>query len=138
MDNINISNGLPPNYDPLQDLTYMSSDMVDYFKQKLNKMLDDFINQENLIALNKSDAPGKEAEYVETSQIEELSLEENLPLQTENLLKREVENALYRINQGTYGYCEETGDPIGVRRLLAFPMARYTTEVQKQKDALLR
>lgn len=138
MDNTKISNGLPPNYDPLQDPTYMSDDMINYFRQKLNKMLDDLINQENLIALNKADGPGREAEYVEASQIEELSLEENLPLQNEDLLKREVENALYRINQGTYGYCEETGDSIGVRRLLAFPMARYTTEVQKQKDALLR
>ena len=137
MDN-NISNKVSLNYDPLQDSTYMSDDMINYFKQKLNEKLDDLINQENLIALNKADGPGREAEYVESSQIEELSIEENLPLQNEDFLKREVENALYRINQGTYGYCEETGDPIGIRRLLAFPMARYTTEIQRQKDALLR
>ncbi|ACE06068.1 hypothetical protein Aasi_0676 [Candidatus Amoebophilus asiaticus 5a2] len=138
MDNTNISNGLSPNYDPLQDPTYMSDNMVAYFKQKLNKKLEDLIKEEELIAINKADGPRREAEYVENSQIEELSLEENLPLQNEDFLKREVEDALYRINLGTYGYCEETGDPIGVRRLLAFPMARYTTEVQKQKDALLR
>jgi DnaK suppressor protein len=132
------SGSLPLNYDPLKDQTYMSADMVAYFKQKLTKMLEDLIKEEELISLNKADFPTKEADYVESSQIEELSLEENLPLQNEDYLKREVEDALYRINLGTYGYCEETGDPIGVRRLLAFPMARYTTEVQRRKDELFR
>jgi DnaK suppressor protein len=99
-------------------------------------MLEDFIEEEKLMGLNRVDFPAKEADYVENSQLEELSLEENLPLQNEDYLKREVENALYRINMGTYGYCEETGDPIGVRRLLALPMARYTAEVQRRKDNL--
>jgi len=99
-------------------------------------MLEDFIAEEKLIGLSKADFSSREADYVESSQIEELSLEENLPLQNEDYLKREVENALYRINMGTYGYCEETGEPIGVRRLLALPMARYTAEVQRRKDSL--
>lgn len=135
MDNNN-SSALPANYDPLKDQAYMSPDMIAYFKQKLTKMLEDFIEEEKLMGLNRVDFPAKEADYVENSQLEELSLEENLPLQNEDYLKREVENALYRINMGTYGYCEETGDPIGVRRLLALPMARYTAEVQRRKDNL--
>ncbi|OJW73006.1 MAG: hypothetical protein BGO68_03700 [Candidatus Amoebophilus sp. 36-38] len=135
MDNKNSSN-LSATYDPLKDQTYMSANMVAYFKQKLTKMLEDFIAEEKLIGLSKADFSSREADYVESSQIEELSLEENLPLQNEDYLKREVENALYRINMGTYGYCEETGEPIGVRRLLALPMARYTAEVQRRKDSL--
>lgn len=130
------TNKTTSNYDPLKDQTYMSTDMAAYFKQILSKKLEDLINQEKLIGINISGSSGREADYVDNGQMEELSIEENLPLQNEEYLKREVEDALYRINLGTYGYCEETGDPIGVRRLLAFPMAKYTTEVQRRKDNL--
>jgi DnaK suppressor protein len=114
----------------------MSPQMVAYFEQKLRKILEMLIKEEELIGLYKEGSSDKEADYVESSQMEELSLEENLPLQNEDRLKRAVEDALYRVRMGTYGYCEETGDPIGVYRLLAFPMARYTTEVQRKKDGL--
>lgn len=130
------ANKTTSNYDPLKDQTYMSTDMTAYFKQILSKKLEDLINQEKLIGINIAGSSGREADYVDNGQMEELSIEENLPLQNEEYLKREVEDALYRINLGTYGYCEETGDPIGVRRLLAFPMAKYTTEVQRRKDNL--
>ncbi len=134
--NSNISTSLPANYDPLKDQTYMSPQMVAYFERKLNKRLEMLVEEEALIGLYQEGSSNKEADYVESSQIEELSLEENLPLQNEDRLKTEVEDALYRIRIGTYGYCEETGDPIGVNRLLALPMARYTTEVQRRKDGL--
>jgi DnaK suppressor protein len=134
--NSNIPTSLPANYDPLKDPIYMSADMVAFFKQKLTKRLEDLIQEEKLLKLNRVDFPSREAEYVETGQIEELRREEILSFQNEDNLKQEVEDALYRIDMATYGYCEETGDPIGVKRLLALPMARYTTEVQRRKDGL--
>lgn len=135
--NSNIPTSLPAGYDPLQDPTYMSGDMVAFFEQKLTKKLADLIEEERLMRLNSADLPGREAEYVENGQIEELYIEEVLPFQNEDHLKKEVEDALYRVHMGTYGYCQESGEPIGVKRLLAFPMARYTTEVQREKDGLL-
>jgi DnaK suppressor protein len=133
---MNNNTSLPANYDPSKDTTYMSANMVDFFKQKLMKRLEDLIQEEELMKLNSANLPGREADFVETGQLEELHLEEALPFQNEDYLKQEVEDALYRIHMGTYGYCEETGEPIGVKRLLAYPMARYTAEVQRKKEGL--
>lgn len=132
--NSHLSTSLPTHYDPLKDQTYMSAHMVAYFEDKLNKMLAMLIEEEELIGLYQEYSSNQEADYVENSQIEELNLEKNLPLQHEGRLKREVEEALYRIHMGNYGYCEATGDPIGVNRLLVFPVARYTSEVQRKRD----
>jgi DnaK suppressor protein len=48
--------------------------------------------------------------------------------------RAEIEAALKRITDGTYGYCEETGEPIGIPRLLAYPAAVYTIEVQERHE----
>jgi DnaK suppressor protein len=47
---------------------------------------------------------------------------------------QKVRNALKRIKTGTYGYCAETGTPIGVKRLLAAPQASFCIDVQERKE----
>ncbi|MCU0573047.1 MAG: RNA polymerase-binding protein DksA [Syntrophobacteraceae bacterium] len=49
-------------------------------------------------------------------------------------LLRKIEDALERIQDGTYGYCEETGDPIGVKRLEARPVATLSLEAQARRE----
>jgi DnaK suppressor protein len=48
--------------------------------------------------------------------------------------RAEIEAALRRIEDGSYGFCEETGEPIGLPRLLAYPAAVYTVEVQERHE----
>jgi DnaK suppressor protein len=48
----------------------------------------------------------------------------------------EIENALKKLNNGTYGYCEDTGEPIAQARLEALPYARYTVKAQEKREAL--
>jgi DnaK suppressor protein len=48
--------------------------------------------------------------------------------------RAEIDAALKRIDDGSYGYCDETGDPIGLPRLLAYPSAMYTVEVQERHE----
>ena len=54
--------------------------------------------------------------------------------QRESLLLKRIEAALLRIKAGTYGFCEDTGEPIGLPRLLARPMASLTLEAQQQRE----
>lgn len=55
-------------------------------------------------------------------------------LANDKTLMQEIDQALVRIERGDYGYCEETGDPIGLKRLQAWPIARHTVKTQETKD----
>jgi DnaK suppressor protein len=111
--------------------------MTTFFKEELYDMLAKLEREEILIAKDSQSLSKKEADYVESSQIEEMNVVNNLAYQNEAKLKLEIENALYRINNGTYGYCLETGNPIGVKRLMVSPIAAYTKEVQADKEKSL-
>lgn len=52
----------------------------------------------------------------------------------ERKLLRKIDQALARIDDGSYGYCEETGEPIGLRRLLARPTATLSVEAQQRRE----
>ena len=67
------------------------------------------------------------------TQEEEHALELRTRDRERKLLKK-IEAALLRLEDGSYGYCEETGDPIGVRRLLARPTATLTIEAQERRE----
>jgi DnaK suppressor protein len=56
----------------------------------------------------------------------------------ERKLLRKVEDAIRRIDDGTYGYCEETGEPIGVERLTARPTATLSLDAQERREKLER
>ena len=131
-----ISSSLPQGYDPLKDPTYMSPDMRCYFKEKLNQHLANIVNEEASTTSDLGNYPDREADYVGQGKVDEAKSQEMLDLEHEEYLKNEIEYALHRIEVGNYGYCEETEEPIGVKRLLAFPMARYTMKVQQGKEAL--
>lgn len=55
-------------------------------------------------------------------------------LANHKILMQEIDAALIRLERGEYGYCEETGNPIGLKRLKAWPIARYTVHAQETKD----
>ncbi len=121
-------------YDPLNDPEYMSAEMLLYFKDKLMQMHNEMLEREKLISLSLLDAPNQEPDLVDRGVNEELRIEPFSYLEHEDQLRHEVESALQRMNEGTYGYCEETGAPIGVKRLLAVPYARYSLKIQKYKE----
>lgn len=123
-----------PSYDLLNDPEYMSVQMLLYFKDKLMQMHNEMLEREKMISLSLLDAPSQEPDLVDRGANEELHIEPFSYLEHEDQLRHEVESALQRMNEGTYGYCEETGEPIGVKRLLAVPYARYSLKVQKYKE----
>ncbi|MBM3467898.1 MAG: TraR/DksA family transcriptional regulator [Alphaproteobacteria bacterium] len=118
-------------YDPKQDTTYMSPEMVTYFKKHLEEILQQLIMKEHLLSQTLMEASHQESDFMDRSAQEGLQDEDVAIQEQETQMRHGVEDALRRLEEGTYGYCELTGEPIGVKRLLLVPTARYSVKAQE-------
>ena len=122
------------NYKPSAKEAYMSSKHLAYFSRKLTKWRDDLIieSQETLEHLRTETRDvGDEAERAsrESDNILELRTRDRY-----RKLLRKIEEALKRVEEGVYGYCEETGEEIGLGRLEARPIATLTVDAQERRE----
>ncbi len=112
---------------------YMNKAQVDFFRQKLEALRDDILKYANQTTENLREtvfAP----DPVDRASIEE---EHALELRTrdrERKLLRKIEQSLLKIEDGSYGWCEETGEPIGIQRLIARPTANLSLEAQERRE----
>ena len=112
----------------------MKAEQLDHFRQKLLAARADL--QRELAAI----PPAGDADDVrEGDQADKSSAETDRDFSTLNrerarLLLGEVDQAIVRIDNGTYGICEDTGEPIGLKRLEAQPAARLSVEAQEQRE----
>jgi DnaK suppressor protein len=129
---------LPKGYKPTDKEEYMNPKQLEYFKLKLVHWKDDLqlesqstvdhLKQENW---NESDLNDRASVEVETS----------MELRTRDRYRKlisKINEALGRIDDGSYGFCEETGDPIGIRRLEARPIATMSIEAQERHERFER
>ncbi len=126
----------PEGYSPSENEPYMNPIMLAYFENKLlfwkEKLLEESSNTKQF--LEKSTE--RTADFTDEGIIEE-SRETEYSISQRNLdLMKQIDNSIERINNGDYGYCEETGQEIGVKRLNAWPVANLTAEVQAKKEKL--
>ena len=117
----------------MSDKDYMSAAQLDFFRQKLLTLKDDILKnasettehlRENILVPDPADRATIEEEHA-------------LELRTrdrERKLLKKVEQALARIESGDYGWCEETGEPIGLNRLIARPTANLSLEAQERRE----
>ena len=127
---------LPPDYRPSNDEEYMNEFQVEYFRRKLMEW------KKSLLA--QSQDPLEELRQGGLNQPDELdraSMETDkaLDLRTKDRARKlisKINDALKRIEDGTYGYCEETGEPIGVERLEARPVATLSIEAQERHERM--
>lgn len=127
---------LPPDYIPTEDEEYMNDTQLEYFRQKLENWKKSLINQskdtlEDLRqgGLNQPD-PNDRAS-VET--------DKSLELRTRDRARKlisKINSALKRIEDGEYGFCEDTGEPIGLARLEARPVATLSLEAQERHERM--
>lgn len=125
---------LKDGYKPSDDEEYMNPMQLEYFKQKLQKWRAELLkeSQETLIHLqeeNWNEADPNDRATVET--------ETGIELRTRDRYRKlidKIESALQMIENNSYGYCEETGDPIGIKRLDARPIATLSIEAQKKHE----
>lgn len=127
---------LPPDYKPSADEEYMNEMQLEYFRQKLENWKKSLVTQsENTLdelrqgGLNQPD------------DIDRASLEtdKSLDLRTKDRIRKlitKIDEALDRIEDGSYGYCEETGEPIGIERLEARPVATLSIEAQERHERM--
>lgn len=112
---------------------YMSSAQLDYFRRKLQ-------NLEAELRVNAGETTEHLRETVlvpdpaDRATIEEEHALELRARDRERKLLKKVEQAIARIDSGEYGYCEETGEPIGLQRLLARPTATLSVEAQERRE----
>ncbi len=117
---------------------YMNEAQLAFFKSRLEALRDDLLEKARL---STSDMRETEAAAPDLNDRATLEEEQALELRTrdrERKLLRKVGEALARIEAGSYGWCEETGEPIGVGRLIARPTATLTVEAQARRERLSR
>jgi DnaK suppressor protein len=121
----------------MPDSDYMSQIQLEYFKKRLlenereilenaKKTTQAFQEQETNYIADPSDRATIEEEYA-------------LELRTrdrERKLLQKIRKALYLIETGDYGFCEDTGEPIGLKRLIARPTATLTIEAQERREKM--
>ncbi|WP_041917471.1 TraR/DksA family transcriptional regulator [Neorickettsia sennetsu] len=109
--------------DDIKNAEYMGERMLAYFHEKLIGLRNAIVNQGKVV----KDVLSKCANSYEADDI-------IMSAQKRNSLLSEIDEALERMEQGVYGYCEETGDEIGFGRLDLEPTARYCVDVQERLD----
>ena len=129
---------VPPDYDPRKDKgEFMSAVMLEYFRQKLIRWREELVRESSetihntlqSTELQKPDLADRAA--AETDHALELRARDR-----ERKLIAKINEALLRIEDGEYGYCEETGEPINVARLDARPIATLSIEAQERHERL--
>jgi DnaK suppressor protein len=117
----------------MSEKDYMNAGQLDFFRQKLLTLKNDILKnasettehlRENILVPDPADRATIEEEHA-------------LELRTrdrERKLLKKVEQALARIESGDYGWCEETGEPIGLNRLIARPTANLSLEAQERRE----
>lgn len=124
------------NYKPSDNEPYMNTQQIDYFRQKLLQWRSD-LQKETAETLHhmQEESPNEP----DTNDRASTETDRSLELRTrdrERKLILKINQALERIDEGTYGFCEETGVPIGVARLDARPIATLCLEAQEIHERL--
>lgn len=127
---------LPPDYKPSDKEEYMNEMQLEYFRQKLLSWKKSLIGQ-SMDTLDDL----KQGGLNQPDQIDRASLESDkaLELRTRDRARKlisKIDEALKRIEDGSYGYCEETGDPIGLERLEVRPVATLSIEAQERHERM--
>ena len=125
---------LPAGYVPSDDEKFMNPKQREYFRQKLLKWKAEIIDQtrETVAYLQ-----GENVSHPDPADTAAANADRQLELRTRDRLRKlvnKIDKALARIENGTYGYCEETGDPISVKRLDARPIATLSIEAQEMHE----
>jgi DnaK suppressor protein len=125
---------LPQNYRPTERESFMNPMQQEYFRQKLVNWKEEIIRQkkETLAGLHEDSTQHADLADRATSETDR-ALELRARDRQRKLISK-IDAALARIEDGTYGYCEETGEPIGLKRLDARPIATLSLEAQERHE----
>ena len=127
---------LPPDYQPDKSEDFMNERMREYFRQKLLAWRGELLEETNSTIQNLQETSSVEPDIADRASLE---TERALELRTRDRARKlinKIDEALSRIDNGTYGYCEDTDEPISVSRLEARPIATLSLEAQERHERM--
>lgn len=125
---------LSSDYQPVKKERFMNAKQLEYFRQKLSRWRADLLDESNNTLLHLQQESGPSPDFADRASTE---TDRSIELRTrdrERKLISKIDAALKRVEDGTYGYCEETGDPINLRRLEARPIATLSIDAQERHE----
>jgi DnaK suppressor protein len=129
---------LSPDYRPSDDEEFMNQQQQAYFRQKLLRWRQDLVREAGDTLASLSAGGITEADLTDRASVE---TDRALELRTRDRARKlisKIDQAVERIEHGTYGYCEESGEPISLRRLEARPIATMSLEAQERHERMER
>ncbi len=116
---------------------YMNKEQLEFFRQRLIEMRQSLTTMEESPDITDLDVERAADESDRATQEEQYWIQVHMKERESNLI-RDIDKALHRIRTGDYGFCEDTGDDIGIQRLLIRPTSRYTAEAQARRELQTR
>tara|TARA_Y100000590_G_scaffold278398_1_gene312515 strand:+ start:403 stop:810 length:408 start_codon:yes stop_codon:yes gene_type:complete len=126
---------MPKKYTPNEKEKYMSEKQKAYFKKRLMDWRSEIIESNTKsMYLNDVDHEISSPDIVDQASSQTEKTVEMRTINRQRKLLSKIDKAIKRIQDNTYGYCEETGEPIGVKRLIARPIATLSIEAQEKHE----
>ncbi|WP_099826453.1 RNA polymerase-binding protein DksA [Oceaniglobus indicus] len=125
---------LPDDYRPAEDEPFMNARQVEYFRRKLLNWRNDLLDDSKSTVQGLQDGTRNIPDVADRASEE---TDRSLELRTRDRQRKlvaKIDSALRRIEEGEYGYCEETGEPISLKRLDARPIATLSLEAQERHE----
>jgi len=125
---------LPDDYRPTEDEPIMSEHQRAYFRRKLLNWRDEILRSTKETLQHLHDVSAQHADIADRATSETERALELRARDRQRKLIAKIDAALARLDDGTYGYCEETGEPISLKRLDARPIATLSVEAQERHE----
>ncbi len=125
---------LPAGYKPSEDEEYMNPMQLEYFKQKLQSWREELLEESRDTLDHLKEENWNEPDLTDRASVE---TETSIELRTRDRYRKlidKIEHTIIKINKNDYGYCEETGEKIGLRRLEARPVATLCIDAQMRHE----
>ena len=129
---------LPDGYKPTENEEFMNPTQVEYFRQKLLRWRAELLDEANQTIANLSTESLHRPDQMDRAQIESNAALDLRTRDRERKLLQKIESAMRRIEDGSYGYCEDTGEPINLSRLEARPIASLSLHAQELHERMER
>ncbi|MGE4064764.1 MAG: RNA polymerase-binding protein DksA [Rhodospirillaceae bacterium] len=130
---------VPPDYRPSEKEPFMNPKQQAYFRRKLLTWRGELLKEsEETLESLQQEGGAQEPDLADRASTE---MERSLELRTRDRARKlisKIDAALHRLEEGTYGYCEETGEPISLKRLEARPIATLSLEAQERHERMER
>ena len=125
---------LTAEYRPTDKEPFMNPRQREYFRRKLETWKEDILRESRETLENLQEESQNHPDMADRASSESDRALELRTRDRQRKLISKIDAALKRIEDGTYGYCEETGDPIGIGRLLARPTATLSIDAQERRE----